>query len=117
MLAITEEGVKGLDMSFTLTPKEESLLYSAVKQEWFNLIQKMMENEVHLLNVDLLNTSGANPDDVLAKHALAKGAGMFYAGFFKRLQMLLKLKDEELNHRRVGSIENPEVPQYQEDVV
>ena len=109
MLKITED-IKGLDMSFELTERQVAILAAAVKQEWFDIIQKMMENEVKMLNVRLINTETANPNEILANHAMAKGAGMFYIGFIQRLQYLLQV--EAYNAQAVGTPENPEKPPY-----
>ncbi len=110
MLKVTEGAVKGLDMDFELSEKDCALLASAVKQEWFDLLQKLMEREVKLLNIKLLNTDTANPQEILANHAVAKGAGMFYIGFIQRLQHLLQV--EAYNAQAIGTPENPEQPPY-----
>lgn len=109
MLPITEE-IKGLDMTFTVSERDLAILASAVKQEWFNLIQKLMEQEVKLLNIQLINTATANPSEVLANHAIAKGAGMFYVGFIQRIQQLLT--EANYNAAGIGTPGNPEQPPY-----
>lgn len=109
MLKITDE-VKGLDMTFQPTEQEVAMIASAVKQDWFNLLQRLMEHEVKLLNVALINTPTANPSEILANHAVAKGAGMFYVGFIQRIQQLLA--EAKYNSEGVGTPENPEKPPY-----
>lgn len=109
MLRITED-VKGLDLTFNLDERQIAILASAIKQEWFDIVQKMMEQEVKLLNVRLINTETANPQEILSNHAIAKGAGMFYIGFIQRLQNLLQ--EYNYNAEDIGSRENPELPPY-----
>ena len=110
MLKITEETVKGLSMNFELSEKDCALLASAVKQEWFDLLQKLMEQEVKLLNIKLLNTDTGNPQEILANHAVAKGAGMFYAGLMQRLLGILQV--QQYNAQAIGTPGNPEKPPY-----
>jgi len=111
MLKVTDDAVKGLDMSFNLDDRQVAILASVVKQEWFDIIQKMMEQEVKLLNIRLINTETANPSEILANHAIAKGAGMFYIGFIQRLQQILQVHN--YNAQGIGNIDNPEQPPYQ----
>lgn len=109
MLKITDE-VKGLDMTFQPSERDIALIASAVKQDSFNLIQRLMEQEVKLLNIALINTSTSNPNEILANHAIAKGAGMFYIGFIQRIQQLLA--EAKYNSEGIGTAENPEKPPY-----
>jgi hypothetical protein len=109
MLKVTDE-IKGLDMTFQPTDQDIAMIASAVKQDWFNLLQRLMENEVKLLNVALINTSTSNPSEILANHAVAKGAGMFYVGFIQRIQQLLA--EAKYTSEGIGTLENPEKPPY-----
>lgn len=114
MLKITEEGVKGLEMSFTLDDRQRAVLMSFVKQEGFDILQLMMEQELRLINTRLVNTDSADPKAVLANHAIVRAAGMWYAGFIQRINQLIN----EAAHRAtgIGSPMNPEVPAYQEEL-
>lgn len=114
MLKITEDGVKGLEMSFKLTATQQSLLASYVKTEAFHVLQQLMEQEVRLMNIKLLNTDSANSQEILANHAVVKGAGMFYAGLMQRLQEILQI--EQAFSSDIGSPANPEVPVYMDEV-
>lgn len=109
MLSISED-IKGLDLSFQLDERQTAIIASAVKQEWWDLVQKLMENEIKLLNVQLINTGTENPQQILANHAIAKGAGMFYIGFVQRLQMILA--EQQYISQGIGTPENPERPPY-----
>ena len=106
MIELKDENIKGLDMTFELGPREQAMLASAVKHEWFDVLQKLMEQEVRLLNIKLLNLSDS--DEILAAHAVAKGAGMFYAGLIQRLQTILQI--ETIKAAGIGTIDNPEQP-------
>jgi len=112
MRRITED-VKGLDMTFRLEERQVAVLASAVKQEWFDIIQQMMEDEVKRLNIRLINTETANPSEILANHAVAKGAGMFYVGFIQRLDQILT--EYKYAAEAIGSMANPEKPPYPEE--
>jgi hypothetical protein len=114
MLKIKEESLGGLDFNFTLTERENAVLCAAVKQEWFDIVQRLMEQEIRLLNIKLINTSTGNPTEILANHAVAKGAAQFYAGFMQRLIELLQI--EQYNAAGIGSPENPEKPPMLEDI-
>lgn len=110
MLNINDD-VKGLDLTFNLDERQVAIIASVVKQEWFDILQKLMENEVKLLNIKLINTSTSNPAEILSNHAVAKGAGMFYAGFIQRIQGLLEANKYLMEG--IGTPENPEQPPYQ----
>ena len=114
MLKITEEKVKGLEMTFRLTETQQAILCSYVKTEAFHILQELMEQEVRLMNIKLLNTDSSNPAEILANHATAKGAAMFYAGLMQRLQEILQI-DQSFNSS-LGSPANPEVPVYVDEV-
>jgi hypothetical protein len=101
-------------MSFKLDSREQAVLCSAVKQEAFQILQRLMEQEVRLMNIKLLNSDSASPQEILANHALAKGAGMFYAGLMQRLQEILQI--ESTFGSNVGTPANPEVPMYMDEV-
>ncbi len=114
MRKITEDNIKGLEMSFKLTQTQQALLCSYVKTEAFHILQDLMEQEVRLMNIKLLNSDSASPQEILSNHALAKGAGMFYAGLMQRLQEILQI--ESTFGSNVGTPANPEVPMYMDEV-
>jgi hypothetical protein len=114
MLKITEENIKGLEMSFNLSERDGAILSSFIKTEAFHLLQKLMEQEVRLMNIRLLNTDTSNPQEILSNHAVAKGAGMFYVGLMQRLQEVLQVQMSSAS--TVGSPANPEVPNYVDEV-
>ena len=108
MLEIKEESVKGLEMSFNLDARERHLLAAYAITEAFHILQRLMEQEVRLMNIRLINTATANPQEILANHAVAKGAGMFYSGVMQRLQEVLAI--ETVKESGLGTAGNPERP-------
>ena len=114
MLQVTEENVKGLDMTFVLNERDRATLCSYVRTEAFHILQRLCEQEIRLMNIKLLNTNTANPQEILANHAVAKGAAMFYAGLIQRLGETLQLEQSMISG--IGTIANPERPNYAEDV-
>jgi hypothetical protein len=112
MLELKQENVQGLEMSFTLDERQQAILAAHIKTEAFDLLQKLMEQEIRLLNIKLMNTS--DPQDILRNHAVAKGAAMFYAGLLQRLQTLLQL--EQIKAAGIGTLENPEKPTLLDEV-
>ena len=109
MLKVTDD-MKGLEMSFTLNERDGALLASFTKTEAFEIMQRLMEQEIRLLNIRLINTPTSKSEEILANHAVAKGAGMFYAGLIQRLQTILQL--EQIAALAIGTAENPESPAY-----
>ncbi len=113
MLKITEDNIKGLELSFELSDRDRQVLSSHVRSEGFDILQRLMEQEIRLLNIKLLNTSTANTQEIVANHAVAKGAGMFYAGVMQRITELLHL--EAVAAAGIGTPENPEKPPLMDD--
>jgi hypothetical protein len=112
MLPITEDGISGLEMTFELDDREQALLAASVRQEYFHILQKLMEQEIRLMNIKLMNT--ADEKEILRLHAIAKGAAMFYAGFMQRLQHILQI--ETIKAAGIGTIDNPETPPLLDEV-
>jgi len=112
MLAVKDENIKGLEMSFKLDTREQAILAASVQQEWFDIMQKLMEQEIRLLNIKLLNLE--KPEEIMAAHAVAKGAGMFYAGVMQRLNDILQI--EQIKAQGIGTIDNPDHPPMLDEV-
>lgn len=112
MLPVKDEHIKGLDMSFSLNDKQAALLSSYIRTEAFDILQKLMEQEIRLLNIKLLNLE--KREEIVAAHAVAKGAGMFYAGVMQRLSDILQI--EQIKSQGIGTIENPEIPPMLDEV-
>jgi hypothetical protein len=85
MLRIDPEVTKGIDVEIELDDKQRALLASAVKQEWFDIVQKIMVDQVKKFNLKLINTDPSNREEVLAAHHLAKAVAQFYVGFMKKI--------------------------------
>src|ERR1035441_2296838 len=91
MLKIKDE-VKGLDIELKLDDQDRSLLSSYVKQQGFDILQKLMEDQVRRFNFKLLNTDPADERKVLAAHYLAKAVAQFYQGLIERLEQELQIE-------------------------
>lgn len=113
MLKITDDSIKGLEVNFELSERDRQVLSGHVRSEGFDILQRLMEQEIRLLNVKLLNTETANPQEILSNHAVAKGAGMFYAGVMQRIAEMLHF--EAVAAAGIGTPENPEKPPLADD--
>ena len=97
--------IKGLDLDFTLTERERGIMAASIKQEWFDILQRIMEEEIRLMNFNLVNSE----DDtrVLANHRIVKGASQFYIGVMQRLADITAI--DAYNQSGIGTPENPEI--------
>jgi hypothetical protein len=102
MLRVNEE-LKGLDIELRLDDQDRSLLSSYVKQQGFDILQKLMEDQVRKFNFKLLNTDPADERKVLAAHYLAKAVAQFYQGLIERLEQELQI--EVFNNRNKSIVE------------
>ena len=106
------DGVNVFRPTFKLDERSLGIMSAAVKQEWFDILQRLMEAEIQLMTVKLLNCSGST-EDVLEAHRMVKYASMFYAGFMNRIAELTAI--DAFNQSGIGSAENPEVPLYPDE--
>jgi hypothetical protein len=97
--------------TFVFDERRLGIITAAVKQEWFDILQQLMEEEIRLMNVRLVNSD--DEKEVLSAHRLVKGASMFYAGIMQRIAELTAI--DAYNQSGVGSPENPEVPFYPDE--
>ena len=51
----------------------------------FEVLQQILEEEVEQFKVDMINANPSNTQDILAKHALAKAAAVYYTKVIDRL--------------------------------
>lgn len=96
---------------FKLDDRERSLLVAATSQEWWDVLQRIMEEEIRLLNIHLMNLG--TDSDILTAHRLVKGASMFYSGVMDRIKELTAV--EKYIKSGVGTIENPERPTFMDE--
>ena len=87
MLEVKNDLLKGLEVELELDNTEKSVLASFVKQHGFDIVQKVMEDQVRKFNLKLINTDPAKSDDVCANHYLAKVAAMLYVGLMQRINI------------------------------
>jgi hypothetical protein len=110
MLKVTNE-LKGLDIELELTDDERGVLSASVQQRGFEIMQRIMEDQVRKFNFKLLDTNPAKQDEVLAAHFIAKGVAQFYTALME------KINDECGIHaytNRKPTVENAtEIPELQ----
>lgn len=84
MRKVTNE-LKGIDIDVELTETERVLLSSFVKQEGFDILQRILEDIVRKYNLQSLCAPASNPSLVLSRHNTAQAMGMLYSAFVERL--------------------------------
>lgn len=104
------DGVNVFKPAFKLDERSLGIMAAAVKQEWFDILQRLMEEEIRLMNVKLLNS-----DETTAIEALrmVKYASMFYSGVMDRIAELTMV--DAYNQSGIGSPNQPEVPLYPDE--
>jgi|ERR1700677_3803889 hypothetical protein len=85
MLKVTNE-LRGLDIELGLTDDERGILAASVKQRGFEILQRVMEDQVRRFNFKLLDTNPAKQDEVLAAHFIAKGVAQFYTALIEKIE-------------------------------
>lgn len=110
MYKVTDE-LKGLDIEINLTDNERGILSATVKQQGFELLQRLMEDQVRKFNFKLLNTNPANSDLVLANHTLAKAVAQFYTAFMDKIEQECQIN--AFSTRKPSVQEATEVPEFQ----
>lgn len=90
--------------TFQLDSRQLGIMASSLKQEWFSILQKIMEDELRLLHVNLMNQG--SDEAILQAHKWSRGASMFYSGVMDRLQEITQV--DTYNNSGVGTPENPE---------
>jgi hypothetical protein len=89
---------------FTMDSRQLGIMASAVKQEWFDILQHIMEEEIRLMNIHLMNSS--TDAEALQAYKLVRGASMFYAGVMNRIEEITAV--DAYNNSGLGTPENPE---------
>ena len=108
-----QKAYQDITIDFELNATERAILSSAVHSEWFSLIMKLMEQEIREMNIRLLNTPTEESSKVLARHAVAQAAGMFFSGFKQRIEEAVTLN--RISQEGIGTKSNPEeVPLMEE---
>jgi|ERR1039458_1800836 hypothetical protein len=80
------DALKGLDIELNLTDDERGVLSASVKQRGFEIMQRVMEDQVRKFNFALINADPANQDSVLAAHYLAKAVAQFYTSLMEKIE-------------------------------
>src|ERR1035437_10922540 len=111
MLKVHDE-LKGLDIELQLDETDRGILSSSVKQQGFDILQKIMEDQVRKFNLKLINTNPAASAQVLANHYLAKAVAQFYAGLIERIESECQI--EVFNNRNKNVVEADVTAQTEE---
>ena len=85
MLKVKDE-LRGLDIELNLTDEERGVLSASVKQRGFEILQRIMEDQVRKFNFALLDTDPAKQEAVLAAHYLAKSVAQFYTSLIEKIE-------------------------------
>lgn len=102
------DGWKDLSIDFELDAHQRAVLAGTIGQEWFDILQKLFEDEVRKFQLLLANTPAWEEDKVYARHVLAQAAGMIYKGVFTRIIQQVGL--QKISDSGIGTIHNPEQP-------
>jgi hypothetical protein len=111
MLKPMADGVNVFRPSFKLDERQLGIIASSVRQEWWDIMQRLMESEIALMNIKLVNSD--DEKEVLVAHRLVRGAAMFYEGIMQRIAEITTI--DAYNQSGIGSAENPEIPTYMEE--
>jgi hypothetical protein len=95
-----------LKSTFTLEDRQRNILVASMKQEYFDLLQKLMEEELKAFNFRLMNTPAHDPDAVLVNHLAAQAVTQWYVGFMSRLAE--QSRYQYALESGVGTIAHPE---------
>lgn len=90
--------------TFQLDSRQLGIMAAAIKQEWFDILQKIMEEELRLMNVHMMNQG--DDSQILQAHRWSRGASMFYSGVMDRLREITNI--DTYNNSGVGTPDNPE---------
>jgi hypothetical protein len=104
---------KDLTIDFELDAHQRAVLAGTIGQEWFDIVQKIFEDEVRKFQLLLANTPAWEEDKVFARHALAQAAGMIYKGVFTRIAEQAGI--QKIIELGVGTVHNPEQPPTMEE--
>ena len=105
------DGTNVFKPTFKLDERSLGIMMAAVKQEWFDILQKLMEEEIRLMNVKLVNSD--DEKTVLESHRMVKYASMFYSGVMQRIAELTAI--DAYNNSGIGTPENPEIPNFPDE--
>src|SRR5271156_2237513 len=78
--------LRGLDIELNLTDDGRGVLAASVKQRGFEIMQKIMEDQVRKFNFKLLDCNPAKQEEVLAAHFIAKGVAQFYTALMEKIE-------------------------------
>ena len=106
MLKVTDSIKGDIDVEMVLSEKEQGVLASIARSEAFDILQRLLEDQVRRFNTRLMNTDVADTQGILGNFYRAKGVTQFYVGFVTRLREILQI--EQFNNSGIGTPDNPE---------
>jgi hypothetical protein len=107
------EGWKDITIDFELSAHQRAVLAGTIGQEWFDIVQKIFEDVVRKMQLQMANTPPWDKEAVLARHTIAQAAALMYKGVFERIYEQVGL--QQVIESGVGSIHNPEKPPLMEE--
>jgi hypothetical protein len=110
MLKVTNE-LRGLDIELELTDDERGVLAASVKQRGFEIMQRIMEDQVRKFNFRLLDADIANQNEVVAAHLIAKGVAQFYTALMEKIESECQIV--AYSNRKPQVEQATEVPEFQ----
>lgn len=84
MLKYNAEDIKSVKSDIELSEKDRAILASAVKQEWFDIVQRLFEAEIRKFSVKHFNAEPGTPE-AFASHCQARAAAQLYIGVMERI--------------------------------
>lgn len=107
------DAFKDLKIDFELTAPQRAILSGSVGQEWFDIVQRLFEDEARKFYLLLANTPVWEEEKVFARHCLAQAAGMIYKGVYERIAA--EVGTQHIADQGIGTIYNPEKPPLMEE--
>ena len=107
------DGWKDITIDFELNAHDRAVLAGTIGQEWFEIVQRIFEDIVRKMQLQMANTPPWDEKAVLARHCIAQAAATLYRGAFERIQSEVGI--QKMVDSGIGTIHNPEKPTLLED--
>jgi hypothetical protein len=99
--------------TFELTADQRALLVASTRQQYFDLLQRIMEEELKEFHTQLMNTPIAKPEEVLANHIAARTVTQWYVGFMRKIAEQIGIQN--YTETGLGTKSNPEQAHLEPD--
>jgi len=100
----------GMEPLAKMDQRQRMIIAGYIHTEGFILIQRMIEDEIKLLNQKLVNTDPTNAKEVLTNHLRVQIAGSIYQGLLQRIKEEITVAESTAS--TVGTMSDPERPYY-----